>query len=556
MEENNNIEQSVVKEEPPKKENKIKKGLVITLITIILIAAILVGTWYILNKDKDDDKISVEYTPNQKATEYKILSNGLENFDLFFLKLENGKTNKVYSPLSIKYTLEMLSSGATGETKSQIDEVLGKYVSKKYYNSENMSFANTLFIRDSYEEYIKQDYINTVKNEFGADVKIDSFETPDTLNNWVKEKTLNLIPKLTDDISSLDFILVNALGIDMEWAEKFDGETYPLSHKSHAYYANEKKPGQADYAYQWAIGEGDSLKPGSFENVTESISTLQFKATFNRYDIMNVIGEDNIRKTVRDEYRKYLDSLKETDYEYKNLFPSGRTETAINTVLDSFDYDKYVEEIGKNYGDVAYSVDFSFYTDDNVKVFAKDLKEYNGVTLQYVGIMPTNESLDNYITNVTADKINSYITNLKTLKMENMKDGVVTEITGYVPKFVFDYTLDLQKDLQELGIVNVFDIDKSELSNISNSAYISEVKHKANIEFTQYGIKAAAATMVGGRGAAGSWNYYFEVPFEEIDLTFNKPYMFIIRDKQSGEVWFAGTVYNPLLWNEDTTKAY
>ena len=27
--------------------------------------------------------------------------------------------------------------------------------------------------------------------------------------------------------------------------------------------------------------------------------------------------------------------------------------------------------------------------------------------------------------------------------------------------------------------------------------------------------------------------------------------MFVIRDKQSGEVWFAGTVYEPTLWSED-----
>ena len=28
------------------------------------------------------------------------------------------------------------------------------------------------------------------------------------------------------------------------------------------------------------------------------------------------------------------------------------------------------------------------YNDDNIKVFAKDLKTYNQTTLQYVGIMP------------------------------------------------------------------------------------------------------------------------------------------------------------------------
>ena len=56
----------------------------------------------------------------------------------------------------------------------------------------------------------------------------------------------------------------------------------------------------------------------------------------------------------------------------------------------------------------------------------------------------------------------------------------------------------------------------------------------------------AAATALGGAGAATCWDYKFEVPVEEIDLTFDKPYMYIIRDKATGEVWFAGTVYNPV----------
>lgn len=44
--------------------------------------------------------------------------------------------------------------------------------------------------------------------------------------------------------------------------------------------------------------------------------------------------------------------------------------------------------------------------------------------------------------------------------------------------------------------------------------------------------------------ASGGFDYEWEVPIEEIDLTFNKPFLFIIRDKTSGEVWFTGAVYN------------
>ena len=113
----------------------------------------------------------------------------------------------------------------------------------------------------------------------------------------------------------------------------------------------------------------------------------------------------------------------------------------------------------------------------------------------------------------------------------------------------YEYSLDLVKDLKSLGVENIFDINKSDLSGIveGEKHYIDPAIHKANIEFSNDGIKAAAATAFGGMGSSsGGFNYLFEVPVEEIDLTFDKPYMYIIRDKATGEVWFAGTVYNPV----------
>ena len=77
--------------------------------------------------------------------------------------------------------------------------------------------------------------------------------------------------------------------------------------------------------------------------------------------------------------------------------------------------------------------------------------------------------------------------------------------------------------------------------------FIGDASHKATIDFSNDGIKAAAVTAMGGMGAAHacSYDYEFEVPVEEIDVTFDKPYVYIIRDKDTGEVWFTGAVYEP-----------
>ena len=268
-----------------------------------------------------------------------------------------------------------------------------------------------------------------------------------------------------------------------------------------------------------------------FENLDYKAKATKFGAVINKYDIVSELGEDNIRKTVNQAYQKWLTSDEYCGDDFDN----------------SFDMEKYIAELKDNYEHISSSTDFEFYTDEDTKVFAKDLKTYNDTTLQYIGIMPTTKTLSDYIKNTNAEKLNTLIGNLKSIKLANFKDGVITRITGYVPMFKFDYKLDLAKDLNTLGITDVFDKEKANLSKLSSAdAYINDARHQANIEFSNEGIKAAAATSMGGAGSVGCWfDYRFDVPVEEIDLTFDKPYMFIIRDKNSGEVWFMGSVYEP-----------
>ena len=162
-------------------------------------------------------------------------------------------------------------------------------------------------------------------------------------------------------------------------------------------------------------------------------------------------------------------------------------------------------------------------------------------------MMPKNDKLQDFIEDMNAEKASKYISSLKELKKESFKEGVVTKVTGKIPVFKFDYELDLLKDLQSLNIEDVFDINKADLSGMlveGEKQYIFDAKHKADIEFSNEGIKAAAATAMGGAGAvSGGFDYLYEVPVEIIDITFDNPYIFFVRDKDTGEVWFAGTVY-------------
>ena len=519
--------------------NKNKKILIMMSFIIFLLILTFVIVLILNNKDNNKSNSTSEINADIKKSEYRMSGNSLEDFDLYFLQLENNKENKVYSPISIKYALSMLEEGAVGDAKTQISNLIGDYTSKKYTNSKNMSFANALFINNSYKDSTKDSYISTLTQKYNAEVIFDSFKTPDVVNSWVSDKTLGLINNLLDDISDKQIILINALAIDMEWEEKF---ILNPGIGVHVRYMHEN--------FSWV--DAIDVTSNKFGNDNLDVAGMGITASFNNYDIVTTLGEDNIRKTVKSEFIKYLEenpTEKISDY----VTADGLSD---DELMEKY-LDGYIERLNSNYKKEDKTTDFALYVDDNVKAFAKDLKEYDGTTLQYIGIMPINEELESFISNKTSDDISNIIKKLKTLKADNFKDGVVTKIKGFIPKFKFEYDLDLMNDLKNLGITNVFKEGKANLSGISKDAslFINEATHKANIEFTQDGIKAAAVTSLGGLGAGGGFDYLYDVPVEEIDLTFNKPYMFIIRDKATSEVWFAGTVYNPLLYSEDTTVA-
>ena len=520
-----NNEEEVLKTEGAKSK---KFNTIIIIVIILLIISISAFAYFAIVDKKDSTPKKEEVKSESKYSEYRLSGNSLEEFDLYFLKLENEKENKVYSPLSIKYALGMLNEGTSGESKEQVSNILGTYNSKKYINSENMSFANALFIRDLYKDDVKDSYVNTISNKYNAEVFYDSFATPDVLNSWVSDKTFNLIDNMYDDISEHDFILVNSLAIDMEWVNKIQSE-----HEDYIVnYAHEKFS-----SYISALDCSDYSRL-EFKDLPYKAKAVEFGAVINKYDIVNVLGEDNIRETVKEAYKKWQAG----DSEY------GCGAGSANSLdVDSY-LDKYIKEINQGYKDISSSTDFSFHVDDNVKVFAKDLKEYNGTTLQYIGIMPKNENLDNYISNIKASDINNLINELKTIELNNFKDGVITEVYGYIPMFKFDYELNLMDDLKKLGVTDIFDPNKADLSNLTKEdSFINDTSHKANIEFSNEGIKAAATTAVGGKGNAScEFDYLYDVPVEKIDLTFDNPYLFLIRDKDSGEVWFVGTVYEPI----------
>ncbi len=557
------------KEEIKEKVNQEKpnnKGLIAIIVILLVVCAVLVVMLLQLNNKKEVEKPA----PQQNNDSVEMVSasaageaqNNNENtfkvnvtdFDLFFLKEDNKEENTVYSPMVMKNVLSMIKDGASGETKAQIEKVLGNYEPKKYTSTANLSIANALFARDSLSGF-KEAYLNLLKDKYLAEVQTDSFESPENINKWVSNKTRNQINNFLDDnyLNGKDFVLINTLAIDMNWKNQIHcvastDDKVPCLEMESVEYKHEKIEGEQTHFYQYSYSymEGNPGKTlyetMKFDEKTEVINS-SISASYNRYDIIKELGEENIRNRATEWFTNGDGSCYKWDEEEKTNKECKYTDEELKKAVD-----EVVKELSENYGKEFKSSDFLLYTDDEIKSFAKDLQEYNGVKLMYVGIMPKNGRLNSYIDKVTKTEVNNVIRNLKSLKVENFKEGYATIIHGNIPFFKYDYDKDFTDSIKKLGIVDMFDDNKADLSEMVNAKgeFITDIYQKSTIEFSNFGIRAAAVAVGGGAGNTMGPELLFEVPTERIDLTFDKPYMYLILDKDTGEVWFAGTVYNPI----------
>ena len=169
------------------------------MVAFLILALGGTGVWYFLLRDKGTSEPVAQNQQTVEPIEQKPYENighaddKLSDFDLSFIRLENTQENLIYSPLSIKYALAMLSDASAGETKSQIDAVIGDYRPKAYLNSENRSLANGMFIRTDFSDSVKSPYVDTLKTKYYAEVNYDTFTSPDNANKWVEDKTLGII---------------------------------------------------------------------------------------------------------------------------------------------------------------------------------------------------------------------------------------------------------------------------------------------------------------------------------------------------------------------------
>lgn len=122
---------------------------------------------------------------------------------------------------------------------------------------------------------------------------------------------------------------------------------------------------------------------------------------------------------------------------------------------------------------------------------------------------------------------------------EMLSSLVQADVTLRMPKFEYESSFMLSDALAGLGMPLAFDPDSSDFSGMTDqqALYIGNVIHKAFVAVDEKGTEAAAATAVIMEGASAI--------MPENMLVIDRPFMYFIRDAETGQILFIGRVANP-----------
>ena len=210
-----------------------KKLMAITLLISMLVS--LAGCGMIQSTDLMEDIKGIEVAyeeivedENAAVTDFavRLLQNSMEEGE-----------NTLISPLSVLVALAMTVNGAEGETRTQMEEVLGMsaedlntYVhaymeSLPEEEGYKLSLANSIWFTDDEKFTVNEDFLQLNADYYGAGIYETPFDdsTRKDINLWVEENTDGMIKDILDKIpDEAVMYLVNALAFEAEWPKAYE----------------------------------------------------------------------------------------------------------------------------------------------------------------------------------------------------------------------------------------------------------------------------------------------------------------------------------------------
>jgi serpin B len=153
---------------------------------------------------------------------------------------------------------------------------------------------------------------------------------------------------------------------------------------------------------------------------------------------------------------------------------------------------------------------------------------YDGGELSMVILLPASGDFETFEEGLQAEQVGNIIGDLQP-----------TQVTLTMPRFEFESEFSLLDTLSEMGMPIAFSPDEADFSGMTGKPELSiwGVVHKAFVVVAETGTEAAAATAAWGEGEGE--------PRAELEVTIDRPFIFLIRDIETGTILFVGRVLNP-----------
>ena len=396
-------------------------------------------------------------------------------------------------------------------------------------------------INANYKDYTADDYVEFLDklSAFSAKLTAEVYaDTAGTKNFVISPVSVYMALALAAECASgetRDQIL-NAVGVTYEEVQNFTRYLYACCNKE--YKTDEKNPqirGAEELSNSIWVDNDVALLESGINNLATNYNCDMFSVNFGSSE-----ADRAIRAYIKDKTHDLIDSD-------PNLSP----ETLI-TLINTF----YLKDTWNSYGDnLSFTKsEYDFVNADGSITTTKLLRGYynNGKVYEGDGyrtfftrtlcgfkikfIVPTDgHTIDEVFTAENIYAVNG-ITDYGYRDKENM---ILNHTRVFFPEYEASYDGDLADTLiEEFGIVDLFDVDKCDMSNITDETLVCEgVVHKTYLEVNKRGIEGAAVTYLPNAGDAGPGEY------EEVyhDFVVDRAFGFILTDAY-GTVLFSGVI--------------
>lgn len=152
---------------------------------------------------------------------------------------------------------------------------------------------------------------------------------------------------------------------------------------------------------------------------------------------------------------------------------------------------------------------------------------YDGGELSMVVLLPNSGQFENFQDSLNAGLVDQIMSDLK-----------YRQVNLTMPKFKFESEVGLADTLAAMGMPVAFS-DEADFSGMTGNLelQITDVLHKAFVSVDEAGTEAAAATaVVVGITSA---------PEQPVQVSVDRPFIFLIRDIETGTILFVGRIMSP-----------